>query len=112
MYAKSGGLQGFSGLFTSANSTAAEPMRKIDKKLNDEVEGGPPNQDDLREAMNLAYKASIKRARVIDQIGGEVITTKPVKQAKLKSVVKKKVQKKVGPSKQWNKKKDTVLTRW
>ena len=112
MFAKSGGSQGFSGLYTSAKSNAEEPkgvMKKIvvDKKLNDEMEGGPPNQDELREAMNLAYKAAIKRSKVIDQIGGQV--TKEDKPTKPKSVVKKKGQKKVGSSKKVN---NSVLTRW
>ena len=108
MFTKASGLQGFSGLYTSAQSNVAEPKGTLKKVVVDEkLEGGPPNQDELREAMNLAYKAAIKRSRVIDQIGGQVI--KEEKPAKPKSVVKKKSQKKVGSLK---KQQNSVPTRW
>ena len=71
MYARSGRAPGFSGLHSSANPEPGEFLHKtIDQNM--ETEGGPENQDELREAMNIAYKASIERARVIDQFGGKL----------------------------------------
>ena len=108
MFTKSGGLQGFSGLYTSAQSNVVEPKGVLKKVVVDEkLEDGPPNQDELREAMKLAYNAAIKRSQVIDQIGGQLI--KEDKPAKPKSVVKKKTQKKVGSSK---KQQNSLPTRW
>ena len=116
MYAKSGGLQGFSGLYTSSPATVAESKGGgvLEKVINKEkIEGGPTNQDDLREAMNVAYKSAIKRSKFIDQIGGQIVEPKKTtsKKAagstgKTKSVTKKAKSKKVGSSKK------LLRTRW
>ena len=102
MYAKSGRAPGFSGLYSSAEKLT-EPkgyLKKVidQQTLDMETEGGPANQDELREAMNIAYKASIERARIIDQLGGKLPLKKSVKiiePPKTKSVSENEVQKQV-----------------
>ena len=128
MYAKSGRAPEFSGLHSSAHEVS-EPERHLQKvidlqTLDMDIEGGPANQDELREAMNIAYKASIERARVIDQLGGKLPLKRLGKIAeppKNKLVSENKVQKQVGSkrkvvnkssAKEKNNKKESGPTRW
>ena len=125
MYAKSGRAPGFSGLYSSIDEIS-EPEGYLKKVVEQDIEteGGPENQDELREAMNIAYKASIERARLIDQLGGKLLINKHVRfiePPKTELVSEKEAQKQVASRKKvLNKstikkkknKKESGPTRW